>query len=328
MSSTNSRLKLEKRRDFGDLIQDTFQFFFQELAPFLKGFIMLAGPIYLFSGILSAVWADKNEFTMDKIFNPNPEEPPFSSDGNIKGPMEMLGAFISWEFIMVILLGFAGYLMAISVVYTYLELYRKNQKSPDFSVLSQQSFANLGKVLLTTIIISLFFLLVYLVGVAALVGVAVGISTFAQFLGIVLAILLGLGLIVGLIYLLAPTYLAYPMILSEKNISPVTAIRESFVLTKGKRWMTVGLMLVMSILIWMGSSFLSIPQLVTGFVGGFWAELPVQSFIQVVISLGSSILNALIFISMGLLYYSLNSESGDVSLESRIDEIGKPDESI
>lgn len=104
------------------------------------------------------------------------------------------------------------------------------------------------------------------------------------------------------------------------------SFQRSFELVQNNFWMTFGMGLVFAILILIGSIIFAIPSYLTGFGIAFGIDFFSSSIFTylagTIASLGQFILLPILYMAMGVVYYSLRNQSEMIDEDSEIDSIG------
>jgi len=150
----NENIKLEKERDFGQILSTTFAFLKQEFKSLMKALMYYAGPFILMQTIVS-VYYQKHAF-------------------NLQANMYNGFRDFSTDMILMLLLVFIfsalGYAMFLSVTYAYIKLYKEKGKDefelPEvWTEANKYFFKILGANILFGLIIGIGFVLCIIPGV-------------------------------------------------------------------------------------------------------------------------------------------------------------------
>jgi len=131
-------------------------------------------------------------------------------------------------------------------------------------------------------------------------------------------------LIPGIIVFVYLGFFDYVYINENRGI--IGSLQRSYELVQGNFWTTLGIGLVFGILIAIGSIIFTIPTYFTSFGMIFGVEFFSNSiFIYIaslISSLGQFLLLPIIYMAMGVVYYSLRNQSDNIDEDSEIDSIG------
>ncbi|MFZ1279621.1 MAG: hypothetical protein WAR59_02215, partial [Ignavibacteriaceae bacterium] len=214
------KIEFQKYRDFGQVINGTFEFIRHNFLPLLKSIIFIVGPFILLSGIFSGLY-------QEDIFSFNNTTTSLSNFG-IVSLLYLIALFLSM-------------ITMVSVVYSYVLIYlERTDESPiqiDEVWLGVKS--NILKV----------------VGITILIGIIIGVIGITFFLPLFfifnvesnpLAMIPIIFLVmIPIIYFSNKLTLTYFVSLYE-NIGAVDSMKRSIFLIKNKWWFTFGLVIVLS----------------------------------------------------------------------------------
>lgn len=306
------KIELQKRRDFGEKINATFEFIKLNFAPFYKGIFFMIFPIAIFGGIASSMISFQPADFIKAIM---------SSD--YQQIAELQSTMFGAEYFIALFLNFLGFVLLPAYVYSYVRKYA--EKSDDFSVSSlfRDTFGNFFKVLGASILIVLLIIVAYFIGVF----ISAMLAVITPFLGIVS----GLATMCLVFYLGTVLSLVYPIMLVEGQ-GFGTSLSKSFYLIKDKWWSTFGLLVVMGIIYILLSIVFSIPlMIVTGLMasntlGDTSAMTNVFNIIANIISqVGGYLILPFTMIAICFQYFNLSEMKESTGLISRIDGFGKGD---
>lgn len=228
------KIEFQKYRDFGQVINGTFEFIRHNFLPLLKSIIFIVGPFILLSGIFSGLY-------QKDIFSFNSTTTSLSNFG-IVSLLYLLALFLSM-------------ITMVSVVYSYVLIYlERTDESPiqiDEVWLGVKS--NILKV----------------VGITILIGIIIGVIGITFFLPLFfifnvqsnpLAMIPIIFLVmIPIIYFSNKLTLTYFVSLYE-NIGAVDSMKRSIFLIKNKWWFTFGLVIVLSFIQGFMGFLFQIPQ--------------------------------------------------------------------
>jgi len=312
--------QLFKKRTFSDYISDTFTFFKENGKHFLTHYFIINGVLLL---ILLALSYFIFKVYFEVIFSsigtgaPNFLEDYFNNN---------IGLIIGIIFFFVIVLLFVS-LISYAFPIVYLQLFAKH-KGSNFETreILELLKAKLGKMII-------FFLV--LIGLSLTVGFVFLALIFALMF-IVIGIPLAIILIPALIALVQISFYDY----LNEEIGVFEAFGRGFDKLKQNFWPITGSTIVMYIIIQTVSTiFIAIPyifgmiQLFTDVHSQGNPDADTLSFFGVMMVivlcisiLTSFILNNILIVNSGIIYYSLKDQNEDISILSDIDLIGKADE--
>ena len=228
------KIEFQKYRDFGQVINGTFEFIRHNFLPLLKSIIFIVGPFILLSGIFSGLY-------QKDIFSFNSTTTSLSNFG-IVSLLYLIALFLSM-------------ITMVSVVYSYVLIYlERTDESPiqiDEVWLGVKS--NILKV----------------VGITILIGIIIGVIGITFFLPLFfifnvqsnpLAMIPIIFLVmIPIIYFSNKLTLTYFVSLYE-NIGAVDSMKRSIFLIKNKWWFTFGLVIVLSFIQGFMGFLFQIPQ--------------------------------------------------------------------
>lgn len=299
---TQNKIEFMRYRDFGQILNSTFEFIRQNFLPLLKSLIFIVGPFLLITGILLGFY-QKSVLTIFNITS-------FSQTGIIA--------------LLLIILIFLVTQMMLTTVYSFILIYLSKTEFTPISIeeiwdsVKQNFYKVLG---LNTVIFFLF--LIYLT-VFLLIIVAVSGGTSGSGLGIFLFFIL----FILLVFIMVKMCLAYMIMLYER-IGIWASIQRSFYLTKNKWWFSFGLIFVLSLIQSLMGFIFQIPQYII-MVTTMFNSLDgsgVSGVTEILIMLTSIIaafqylLFSLIIIALAFLYFSLVEQKEGKGLIERIESI-------
>jgi hypothetical protein len=312
--------QLLKKRTFSDYITDTFTFFKENGKHFLTHYFIINGVLLL---ILLALSYFIFKVYFEVIFSsigtgaPNFLEDYFNNN---------IGLIIGIIFFFVIVLLFVS-LISYAFPIVYLQLFSQH-KGSNFETreILELLKAKLGKMII------FFLVLIGLSLTAGLVFIALIFDKMFIVIGIPLAIIL----IPALIALVQISFYGY----LNEEIGVFEAFGRGFYKLKQNFWPITGSTIVMYIIIQTVSTiFIAIPS-IFGMIRLFTdvhsqgnPDADRVSFFSVMIViilcgsiLAGFILNNILIVNSGIIYYSLKDQNEDISILSDIDLIGKADE--
>ncbi len=292
-------LILNKERNLGDVISDSFLFVKRNYKVVGRLFLILVCPV-LIIGIYNIYYI----FSEIDFLNPEASDP-FGSFGG-------LNFLLGYGFIMI------AFLLYYFVNYSTAICYVDN----DNQVPEQHEVTDFMKKNAVKYIV--YF--VSVVGVVLVLSILIGASVL---LSPVLTGFLILGMVIGMFYLF-PILSILPLVYMDNDISFGQAVSESFHLVKGNWWSTFGTIFVTSMIGSLASYILIIPiyaiMMVQMFssidsgeasTSGFW-----MGILMVVSMIGSTIVLVYTIAGISTKYYDLKERKGHHSLKDRIDSLG------
>ncbi|HMN16177.1 MAG TPA: hypothetical protein PKD03_01045 [Ignavibacteriaceae bacterium] len=297
-----NKIEFMRYRDFGQILNSTFEFIRQNFLPLLKSLIFIVGPFLLITGILLGFY-QKSVLTIFNITS-------FSQTGIIA--------------LLLIILIFLVTQMMLTTVYSFILIYLSKTEFTPISIeeIWDSVKQNFYKVLGLNAVI--FFLFLIYLTVFLLIIVAVSGGTSGSGLGIFLFFIL----FILLVFIMVKMCLAYMIMLYER-IGIWASIQRSFYLTKNKWWFSFGLIFVLSLIQSLMGFIFQIPQYII-MVTTMFNSLDgsgVSGVTEILIMLTSIIaafqylLFSLIIIALAFLYFSLVEQKEGKGLIERIESI-------
>ncbi|MFV1883625.1 MAG: hypothetical protein ACMZ7B_03975 [Balneola sp.] len=290
---------LNKIRDFGDIITDTFTYIrvhwrslgkvfgLYVLSPLIIGIILLGGSI---------------AFSFDNLENP-------SDTG------AFLGAGIS-IFVGIMFIFFALF-MLMGVVYQHIQHTCSGEVPHTFSEFSRGMFGKTFSILMVS------FLIGIVVAVALFIFFAI-ISSFASVLATIIATIILYGLIGFFVIKIS----LFPVVFFVEGGSASSAIARSWELTENYWWFTFGIYFVINIIFSFLSMFAAIPLIILGgviafiFGADFQQDLPlIFGTLYASIYFFQIIASSAQFISLGIHYFNLVERKEGDNLTSEINRL-------
>lgn len=299
---TQNKIEFMRYRDFGQILNSTFEFIRQNFLPLLKSLIFIVGPFLLITGILLGFY-QKSVLTIFNITS-------FSQMGIIA--------------LLLIILIFLVTQMMLTTVYSFILIYLSKTEFTPISIdeIWDSVKQNFYKVLGLNAVI--FFLFLIYLTIFLLIIVAVSGGTSGSGLGIFLFFIL----FILLVFIMVKMCLAYMIMLYER-IGIWASIQRSFYLTKNKWWFSFGLIFVLSLIQSLMGFIFQIPQYII-MVTTMFNSLDgsgVSGVTEILIMLTSIIaafqylLFSLIIIALAFLYFSLVEQKEGKGLIERIESI-------
>ena len=299
---TQNKIEFMRYRDFGQILNSTFEFIRQNFLPLLKSLIFIVGPFLLITVILLGFY-QKSVLTIFNITS-------FSQMGIIA--------------LLLIILIFLVTQMMLTTVYSFILIYLSKTEFTPISIdeIWDSVKQNFYKVLGLNAVI--FFLFLIYLTIFLLIIVAVSGGTSGSGLGIFLFFIL----FILLVFIMVKMCLAYMIMLYERT-GIWASIQRSFYLTKNKWWFSFGLIFVLSLIQSLMGFIFQIPQYII-MVTTMFNSLDgsgVSGVTEILIMLTSIIaafqylLFSLIIIALAFLYFSLVEQKEGKGLIERIESI-------
>ncbi|HEY8781800.1 MAG TPA: hypothetical protein VIM16_09310 [Mucilaginibacter sp.] len=286
----SQNLELQKIRDFGELITDTFIFIRQNFKPLIKCFFIFCGFFLLAGAILSAIQQGKAVNTINDAFSTIQT----GSRLNQTNPF----AFFGVEYFLSILFILLNYIAIQVTVYSYMCLYKVKGNEPP-----------------TIEEVWGYFKFFYLKILGS---------------GILLFILLMVGFLLCVIpgiYLYPVLALVFPIMIFE-NTSLRYAFNRSFRLIKDNWWLTFGTLFVVGLIVYFAAMALVLPAALLNFSsfflhprGGLHISTT-TTIITSILSHLSQLFYILPLVTLSLCYFSLAEKLDGTGLIERISQIG------
>ncbi|MEL7534492.1 MAG: hypothetical protein AAFN10_24510 [Bacteroidota bacterium] len=297
-------INLFRKRDFGDLFQDSFQYVFRNAKSLLLPLVMWVVPLTAISGFLNAYYSQD---TMNALLEG-------LTTGDLDNIFDQLirsnEAMPFWIFPAIIVIGVMATAMTGAFIYEHMLMHlHEPQKLEEPEYLRDRSFNSLGALVAS-----------FLTIMALLVVAAIVFSLVVAFVGQVvpfLAVLMGIAGFIGLIYAGVPLYFVFIIQLHEE-VGPVDAIRRAFKLVRGNWWASFGLLFVMSIVLGIMASPVTVSLSLTGAMG-----MPALILGQILIALVTTLVNVPLWVAVGLQYFNITDlPAPNDYMDDAIDQIG------
>ena len=311
--------QLFKNRNFSDYISDTFSFFKETGKHFFTHYFIINGGFLL---ILSVLF-----YVVFKVYF----EVLFSNIGSVNkdfGSMESyfnnnIGLIIGVVVVLILLILFVS-LLNFAYPIIYLNLYDQNKgNSFTTSTILKEMKNNLGRLLGYFIKLFLISIPIFLV------------------LGGIMVLLMFIIIGIPLLFIIMPAYLAWMNLSLYTYMNSKTgfleALGKGFQLMKEKFWPIVGSNLVMVVIVQIVLTILTMIPYVIGMASIFTSDQMINnsdseetfSFLGIVMAiifvfsiLVNYVLNNIILINNGVIYYSLRENEENNQQQSAIDSIG------
>lgn len=279
---TTPPIELLQQRDFGQKINATFDFVIKNLGPLSKSILFIAGPSAILSGIAQGMFQSR-----------------MLSIGLQKNSVESLGQYLSVEYFFVMLFSMLTLFLSYMAVSAFMVLYE--ERGPQEQITPGDVWQKILENLSTAVVSSV------LVSLAIMVG-----FVFFFIPGVYLAVCFQL----------------YLMVVIREKLPAMDAIKRSYKLVDGKWWSTFGLVLIMSFIAGIIGIVFQFPALfVTVFsalgLGDGIASSPMVLIVASTIGIvGSSLVNALVWIAIGFQYYNFIEGREGSGLRTEIESLG------
>ncbi len=299
-----SQINLFRKRDFGDLFQDSFQYVFRNAKSLLLPLVMWVAPLTAISGILNAYFSQDTMTSLVEGF----------TSGDFENILQDLAlsneALPIWIFPAILVIGVMATSLTGAFIYEHMLTYlHEPQKLEEPEYLRDRAFNSLGGLVAS-------FLTIFALLVVAAFFFSMLVAFTAQ-ASPVMAGFLGFAGVLGLIYAGVTLYFVFIIQLHEE-VGPMTAIRRSFQLIRGNWWFSFGLILVMSIVLGIMASPITVSLSFTGAMG-----TPALVLGQIVIALVSVLVNVPLWVAIGLQYFNITDlPAPNDFLDDAIDQIG------
>lgn len=289
------RINLCVQRSFSDLITATVNFMKQEFVPFIRAFAVIGFPVIL---IMLFLMKDLLLEMLNVSLSPQ-----MNYDPDFFGRTMVRTALTSLSGMLVILW---VQLFSISYLRVYWDHYREGIEE---RITIAEVFRVMLKKLGVYIVWSLFYGLIVLVG-----------SIFF--------------LVPGIYFGVALTFGTYILVLKDDGLGRIMS--GSMAIVKGNWWRTLGYIIVLSLLVGVVAYVFQIPYMVVMFSSAFTGEIPGAyeiTFSLLLSNLGQYTLYTVMFVGIGMMFFSRTEEMEHTTLLSQIDQLGaepekKSDEGI
>lgn len=300
-------------RDLGDVLNATFVFIKQNLAPLAKGLLLIVAPFMALTSVAAVS-------LQSALFNLDPTDP------------EALWAIFGPSYFATLFFSMMASLMSMLVVYGYIELYQE-QGPGGIGVeavwrIVRQRFVRLFATLLSLLLLLLMLYLGF--------GFMIILLAFilGPLLGGVLGVFMAVAVVLALVYAFITFTLVFPMRMFEA-VSLPEGFRRCLYLVKGYWLQTFGVIFLAVIIYSILGTLFNMPAFIFSFVrglhstnvsegGDMYRLLMIIS--GVVGGVGTSLLYAIPLVATALQYFSLIERKEKVGLMQRIEQLGEPEE--
>jgi MFS family permease len=313
---------LNKLRDFSDVINGVYTFLAQEFKFLFKTIIYYSTLPIVVLGIMNAMIANTSLTQLFAII----QSPIRVGNNDVSQPLDPY-------MILLLLVTMLVSLLILGLVLEYIKLYQQKGRN-NYTV--QEVGRNLAMdawVLLGYSILMLIVAFAGLLAIGLVFGILIGLlsATGGGVLVGIITVVMTLGMVVTMFYIMVPFSFILPIKILEGG-SFGTCLRKSFVFTKGNWWITFGLLFVAMIVFYAGSVVFSLPQIIYAGAKGLTMvqnqQSPemnqiVLSFTSVLAMLGQYWLYPIVYLTIGIQYFSLKEKKENISLIQRIQNISE-----
>lgn len=307
-------IQLYKKRGFSDYLNDTINFVKLAFKPFAKNYLIVCGGLLLLLAILGyfffnaymsfAMNAATNNFRFDEIFG---------------GNLYLFGGLILLLVIVALLFSFLSYLYPVAFLKLYDEKNSIDISTNDVIAAMKQNF---GRTFQFVILSTIFMVTLGLLVMALLV------LLFITIIGIPVAL-------IAILALMAIYNVAFYIYINDRNVGFVDAFKLAFRHVKANLWPIVGANFVIYMLIQIVSSVITFIPMMIG-MGSIFTSLDsgenfdkngfssMMGIIMVLSIIVSYLLQNLIILCNGMVYYTMQEANQSPHIRSEIDLIGSP----
>lgn len=296
------KIEFQRYRDFGQIINATFEFIKLNFLPLLKSLIFIAGPFLLITGILTGFY-QKSIFSLYNITS-------FTQMG-VVFLLLMISAFLTIQ-------------MMIVSVYSFLLIYLSRSEMLPIQIeevwdgVKQNFFKILGLTLTISALLGIAILIF-----ALIIGLMIGASN-NPFLILLFFIIF----FIPIMFFSVKISLVYMIALYEKK-GIWQSIQRSFYLTQNKWWFTLGLIIVLGIIEGLMGFVFQIPQYIVMFVtmfnsmdgSGVDGVMEMVIMFTSILSMFQYILYTITIIALAFHYFSLVEQKEAKGLLEKIESI-------
>ncbi|MDX1407297.1 MAG: hypothetical protein R3330_04165 [Saprospiraceae bacterium] len=290
-----------RRRDFGDVVGDGFQFIIRHFKSLFTGFLMYVGPFVLLAAL------SQRGFMNALTYSPDTGILPFQFGANV---------------ILYIVAIMAASVMLVAFSYSAIQKYEDYPEERIIEGLWPYIRRNIVRILIVVVAV-----------IAAFVFFTFAFFSIAMLTGLGGLLLILFVFIPLAIYLWVPLSLVTFVYLVEEG-DLIDATRRAFYLVRGSWWQTFGVLLVIGIVAVIASSIFSIPAFMYGLTEtlGSGADLtsvrvsPMAYAMGALSSLGSMFAGIYQLTGIALQYYNLKELKDGPGLMERIEQIDQLDD--
>lgn len=279
------KINLSVERSFSDLITATINFMKQEFVPFIRAFAVIGFPVIL---LVVFLMKDLLLGALDMTYNPQQYLGTTDAFGNM-----MINSMMTGLFAMIMV----AWVQLFSICYlrVYWDHYRGGVEE---RITISEVFAMMMRKLGIFIVWSLFYMIIVVVGCLFLI-------------------------VPGIYFGVALTFGTYLIIIKDNGFDALMS--RAMAITKGNWWRTVGYAVVLQLLVGVVAYVFSIPYMALTVTSAFTGEMPgiyEVTFTLLLSYLGKYTLHTIVFIGLGMFFFSRSEEMEHTTLLSRIDELG------
>ncbi len=312
--TTHDYIEFRKERDFGDVINVTFQFLRQNFMLLSKSLLFIVGPVALISGLSSVGYIDSMPLLL--------EDPDAVPD-----PMNL--GLMGLYYIVLIVMGLLASLLAVTVVSSYMLLYQEQGVDGlDFEMVWAKVKERIWEMAKTTMLavvlyMASFMFMIIPMTVAVLSSSSGGMvaAVFMTFVGIIVCMVI-------FFYFIVVIALLFPVRIFERMGTVATFSRSRYLL-KNNYGNSFAVLFVSFILMVIMGLIFTAPNTAFAFVGGLHSLTDVDAgvikyplmVLSVLGSIGSSLMYAVPATAMNLQYFSLVEKKEKTGLMGRIDAL-------
>jgi hypothetical protein len=235
-------IEFQRQRDFGQKINATFEFVRQNFKPLISSILIISGPTALASSLALGGMMGDMMGMMKNVGNPEYAQ-------------NLIFSASYWlQMLLMLLFGTVTFVFTISTINNYMELYQekrtnKIEVTEVWSRVRQTFWMYFGTAFLFFVIL----MIVYIVLIIPVVVLGL-LSPALIFFGILIVI-------IGLFYFLFSSALAF-YIRGHEKLGFFQSINRSFSLVRSKWWSTFGIVVILTIIVWIVSYIFMIPYYV------------------------------------------------------------------
>ncbi|WP_044172782.1 hypothetical protein [Flectobacillus major] len=314
-------LPLERERDFGDKINDTFTFVKINFKIFVQSIVLITGPVALIAGIFAGL------HQVNVLGAAGSASASSDTATNINDFLKALGQssaqlMTPTYYIMFIATIIANVLLVV-VVYSFMQVYRESTERVSFNQVLEKVKDHFRVVLRCFLAI-----VAIMMGILLIIGLAIAALSAALNAGI--AAFLSVFLFLPLIYFAVMFSLCPAIIVFEYSDVSYALGRAKYLITN-KWWSTFGIIMVMGIINYFLSLVFTLPAGIIMFLKIFKIGSGVTGDASLVITttlstIGSSLVSALSYVAIGLQYFNLVEKKEGNSLFKKIENIGQKED--
>ncbi|MEM8484140.1 MAG: hypothetical protein AAF564_01265 [Bacteroidota bacterium] len=310
------QIEFRKQRDFGDVINVTFQFLRQNFSLLSKSLLFIVGPVALLGGLSGVGYIDSLPTVLD--------------DSEAVPDALSMGLF-GLYYMLLIVMGLLASVLAVTVVSSFMFLYQaRGAGGFDFEDVWAKVKERLWDMAKTTMLAVVLYMSSFVFMLAPMMIIALSTSSGAMMLAAV-ATFIGIIICIAIFfYFVVVIALLYPVRMFESSSTGVTFSRSRFLL-KDNYLNSFAVLIVSAILMMILGMVFSAPNYAFAFVGGLHSltdgEAGVVKYplmlLSVLGSIGSSLMYAVPVTAMNLQYFSLVEKKEQTGLMGRIDALDK-----